>query len=109
MEGPRPQPDYSVGFRISAATNEQLKMVDLLIGSVWELSFLVATCRIYFPFFACRVNGGAAALDVADRQNAYSMTVAVKRVVELDQYQLPRYHNRKYRETWLSKVYTIQG
>lgn len=38
---------------------------------------------MYFPFFTCEVKCGAAALDVADRQNAHSMTVAVKGVFEL--------------------------
>ncbi|KAL2044544.1 hypothetical protein ABVK25_012397 [Lepraria finkii] len=38
---------------------------------------------LYFPFLACEVKCGAAALDVADRQNANSMTLAVRAVVEL--------------------------
>lgn len=83
MEGPRPQPDYSVGFRRSAFTDEQLKKLDPLIGSVYDTSLFVATYRMYFPFLTCEVKCGAAALDVADRQNAHSMTVAVKGIVEL--------------------------
>ena len=67
VEGPKPQPDYSVGFRRSAFTDEQLKKVDPLIGSVYETSFFVATYRIYFPFLTCEVKYGAAALDIADR------------------------------------------
>lgn len=38
---------------------------------------------MYFPFFSCEVKCGAAALDIADRQNAHSMTVAVRALVEL--------------------------
>jgi hypothetical protein len=38
---------------------------------------------MYFPFLTCEVRCGAAALDVADRKNAYSMTLAVRAVVEL--------------------------
>lgn len=38
---------------------------------------------MYFPFLTCEVKCGAAALDVADRQNAHSMTLAVRGVVEL--------------------------
>jgi len=83
VEGPKPQPDYSVGFRRSAFTDEQLKKLDPLIGSVFDTSFFVATYRMYFPFLTCEVKCGAAALDVADRQNAHSMTVAVRGVVEL--------------------------
>ena len=83
VEGPRPQPDYSVGFRRSAFTDEQLKKLDPLIGSVYENSFFVATYRIYFPFLTCEVKCGAAALDIADRQNAHSMTIAVRGIIEL--------------------------
>ena len=38
---------------------------------------------MYFPFLTCEVKCGAAALDIADRQNAHSMTLAVRAVVEL--------------------------
>ena len=38
---------------------------------------------MYFPFLTCEVKCGAAALDVADRQNAHSMTIAVRGIVEL--------------------------
>lgn len=83
VEGPRPQPDYSVGFRRSAFTNEQLNKLDPLIGTVYDTSFFVATYQMYFPFLTCEVKCGAAALDIADRQNAHSMTLAVRAIVEL--------------------------
>ena len=38
---------------------------------------------MYFPFLTCEVKCGAAALDIADRQNAHSMTMAVRGIVEL--------------------------
>ncbi|KAL8662831.1 MAG: hypothetical protein Q9202_004345 [Teloschistes flavicans] len=38
---------------------------------------------MYFPFLTCEVKCGAEALDIADRQNAHSMTVAVRGVIEL--------------------------
>ncbi|KAK3167868.1 hypothetical protein OEA41_004314 [Lepraria neglecta] len=83
VEGPRPQPDYSVGFGRSSFTDEQLKRLDTLVGSVFDTSFFVATYRMYFPFLTCEVKCGAAGLDIADRQNAHSMTLAVRGVVEL--------------------------
>lgn len=83
VEGPRPQPDYSVGFRRSAFTDKQLHKLGPLIGSVFDTSYFVATYRMYFPFLTCEVKCGAAALDIADRQNAHSMTIAVRSVVEL--------------------------
>ena len=83
VEGPRPQPDYSVGFRRSAFTGEQLRKLDPFLGSVWDTSFFVATYRMYFPFLTGEVKCGGAALDVADRQHAHSMTLALRGVVEL--------------------------
>lgn len=85
IEGPRPQPDYFVGFRRSAFTKEQLKKIDPLIGSGFETSFYIANYRTYFPFFTCEVKCGAAALDVGDRQNAHSMTVAIRALTVLFQ------------------------
>lgn len=48
-----------------------------------DQSFFMATYYMYFPFLTCEVKCGAAALDVADRQNAHSMTLAVRAVTEL--------------------------
>lgn len=81
VAGPLSKPDYSVGFRRTAFTDEQLKKLDKLVGSVFDNSFFVATFRMYFPFFTCEVKCGV--LDIADRENAHSMTVAVRAVVEL--------------------------
>ncbi|MCJ1427758.1 hypothetical protein MMC29_005663, partial [Sticta canariensis] len=83
IEGPRPQPDYSVGFSRSSFTQEQLNRLDPIIGTVYDTSFFVATYRMYFPFLTCEVKRGAAALDVADRQNAHSMTITTRAIVEL--------------------------
>lgn len=41
---------------------------------------------MYLPFLTCVVKCGAAALDIADGQNAHSMTIAVRAVVELFRY-----------------------
>ncbi|WPH02473.1 Hypothetical protein R9X50_00533700 [Acrodontium crateriforme] len=43
----------------------------------------MATYYMYFPFLTWEVKCGSAALDIADRQNAHSMTPAVRAVVEL--------------------------
>ncbi|KAI9747639.1 MAG: hypothetical protein M4579_007424, partial [Chaenotheca gracillima] len=85
--GPRPQPDYSVGFGRSAFTEDQLKKLepfvgDILFGSKFTSHFM-GTWYMFFPFLTCKVKCGAAALDVADRQNAHSMTLAVRGFVEL--------------------------
>ena len=83
--GPRPQPDYSVGFGRSAFTEDQLKKLTPFVGNVTDTfkSYFMATWRMYFPFLTCEVECGAGNLEVADRQNAHSMTIAVRAVVEL--------------------------
>ena len=85
FRGTRPQPYYSVGFGRSAFTEEQLKKLEPFVGEIGSKAFtyFMATTRMHFPFLTCEVKCGAAALDVADRQNAHSMTIAVKGVVEL--------------------------
>lgn len=80
---PRPQPDFAVGFRRTAFTEDQLKRIQPFIGGYLEVSLFMSTYYMYFPFLTCEVKCGAAALDVADRQNAHSMTMAVRGVVEL--------------------------
>ncbi|PVH90525.1 hypothetical protein DM02DRAFT_678553 [Periconia macrospinosa] len=85
LTGTRPQPDYSVGFKREAFTGDQLNKLSPSIGDViaGDQSFFMATYYMYFPFLTCEVKCGAAALDVADRQNAHSMTLAVRAIVEL--------------------------
>jgi len=53
------------------------------VGELTETFFFMATYSMYFPFLTCEIKCGAAALDVADRQNAHSMTMAVRGIVEL--------------------------
>jgi hypothetical protein len=79
----RPQPDYTVGFKREAFTKDQLKRLEPFVGDLIDTSFFMATYYMYFPFLTCEVKCGAAALDVADRQNAYSMTMALRGIVEL--------------------------
>jgi len=85
FEGTRPQPDYSVGFGRSAFSQEQLNKLKPFVGEPGSklLTHFMTTTRMYFPFFTCEVKCGAAALDIADRQNAHSMTVAVRALVEI--------------------------
>jgi hypothetical protein len=80
---PRPQPDYAIGFKRTAFTEDQLKKIQPLTGGFSEMSFFLGTYYMYFPFLTCEIKCGAAALDVADRQNAHSMTLAVRGTVEL--------------------------
>ncbi|KAL8295050.1 hypothetical protein RB601_003562 [Gaeumannomyces tritici] len=85
LTGSRPQPDYSVGFRREAFTDDQLAKLSPFVGDFifGDQSLFMATYYMYFPFLTCEVKCGTAALDVADRQNAHSMTLAVRAIAEL--------------------------
>jgi len=80
---PHPQPDYTVGFKRSAFSDDQLNKIQPIIGELTDTSYFMATYYMYFPFLTCEVKCGTAALDIADRQNAHSMTLAVRGIVEL--------------------------
>lgn len=83
IANPRPQPDFSVGFRRSMFSDDQLSKIQPLLGDPSSLSYFRATYYMYFPFLTCEVKCGATGLDIADRQNAHSMTLAVRGIVEL--------------------------
>ena len=96
FEGPKPKPDYSVGFTRSSFTEEQFSKLSPFLGNWWESTFFAATFRMCFPFLACESKSGVAAFQIADRQNAHSMTVAVRGVVEL--YRLVKREQELHRE-----------
>lgn len=48
-----------------------------------DQSFFMPTYYMYFPFLTCEVKCGAAALDIADHQDAHSVTLAVRAIFEL--------------------------
>ncbi|KAH6665192.1 hypothetical protein B0J14DRAFT_620938 [Halenospora varia] len=68
------------------------------VGEVLDtfMSHFIATWQMYFPFLTCEVKCGAAALDVTDRQNAHSMTIAVRGIVEL--FKLVKREKELYQE-----------
>ncbi|KAF6238643.1 hypothetical protein HO173_003149 [Letharia columbiana] len=83
VNGPRPQPDFSVGFKPSAFTADQLKKLNPYVGDWQTTSRIVATDEMYFPFLTSEVKCGNEALNIADRQNAHSASVAANAVVEI--------------------------
>lgn len=82
VEGPRPQPDYSVGFRFSTFSDDQINKLHRHL-KLDAKTFFSATLEMFFPFLTSEVKCGKQALNIADRQNAHSMTVAIRGVVEL--------------------------
>lgn len=82
----RPQPDRCAGFSRFAFTEDQLQKLRPYLGSLLPVNYFsvfLATWRMMFPFFACEAKSGVGELDVADKQNAHSMSMAVRGVVEL--------------------------
>ena len=78
----RPQPDYSVAFRREAFSESRLEKLLTFVGDLFDQSLFAATYYMYFPFLTAEVKC-AGQLDIADRQNAHSMTIAVRAIVEL--------------------------
>ncbi|KAL1987307.1 hypothetical protein VTN96DRAFT_4335 [Rasamsonia emersonii] len=80
--GPRPQPDYSVGFSDEAFSQDQLaKLFANSEGTPTPGSPYLGSYWIYFPFLACEAACGD--VQIADRQNAHAAGIAVMGIVEL--------------------------
>ncbi|EFW13450.1 hypothetical protein D8B26_001435 [Coccidioides posadasii str. Silveira] len=79
----RPQPDYAVGFPRQSFSEARLEKLAPFVGEIGDMSFFMSTAYMYFPFMTVEVKCGKAALDIADRQNAHSMTLSVRGVVKL--------------------------
>jgi hypothetical protein len=62
----------------------------------------MGTYYMHFLFFTCEVKCGSAGLDIADRQNLYSMTLAVRGVVEL--FRLANRAEELYREVLVFSI-----
>jgi hypothetical protein len=83
VDGRRPHPDFSVGFRRSTFTSEELQKLEPYIGDWSATSRLAATFGMHFPFLTAEVKCGNESIEIADRQNAHSASVAVNAIVEL--------------------------
>ncbi|RDI78292.1 hypothetical protein Vi05172_g11703 [Venturia inaequalis] len=79
----RPQPDSAVGFKVSAFSAEQLQKLQPFLGDLDDKSYFRATYYMLFPFMTREVKRGNIGLDIADRQNAHSHTVALRGLVAL--------------------------
>ena len=82
----RPQPDRYGAYSRDTFTEDQIQKLLPMIKNRVPInfrSFILATWRSFFPFFACEAKGGEGDLNVADKQNAHSMTMAVRGIVEL--------------------------
>ena len=78
--GPRPQPDHTYGFKWSNFTETQRRKLNI---EPTEQSLYTAREDIYFPFLTSEVKCGKQGLDLADRPNTHSMTIALRGIVDL--------------------------
>ena len=60
----RPQPDYSVGFKASAFTKDQLSKLSPFVGGYKDQCSVMAREDMYFHFSTCEVKCGDQALNV---------------------------------------------
>ncbi|GLA01133.1 hypothetical protein AnigIFM60653_010989 [Aspergillus niger] len=80
---PTPRPDYAVGFSKDAFTDEQYAKLEPLLGECGEASYYKGTQSMLFPFFVAEIRDASGSFLVAERQNAHSMTRALRGIVEL--------------------------
>ena len=75
--------DYFVKFDRFAFTKKQLKKLEFFIDKIDFKTFIyfIITTQFFF-FLICKIKCNAIALNIADRQNAHSITVVVKIFVE---------------------------
>lgn len=81
----RSQLDYFVGFDRFAFMEKQLEKLKFFVGKIGfkTLIYFMTTMRMYFLFLICEIKCDATTLNVVDRQNAHSMIVVVRALVEL--------------------------
>ena len=80
LAGPRPKPDYAIGFMPSAFTVDEVMKLKSYTAPEKATLF---TEHLYFPFIICEVKCGENGLNIADRQNAHSASMAVNAIVQL--------------------------
>ena len=81
----RSQSNFSVKFKRKTFINEQLdKFTSFIDNFIFDdQSYFMITYYMYFSFLTCEMKCDATTFDVADRQNAHSMTLAMRAIVEL--------------------------
>lgn len=91
LAGPRLRPDLAIGLFSSAFTGEE---IDKLNNYTANDNWTRFTEEMYFPFLMCEVVCGEDVLDVADRQNMHSSSVALRALLRLEQ-EADKYRPKK--------------
>jgi hypothetical protein len=82
LEGPRIRPDLAIGLFSSAFTEGE---IDKLKSYNSVDNWTQVTLQMFFPFLMCEVKCGREGLDMADRQNMHSSSVAVRALLRIEQ------------------------
>lgn len=82
LEGPRLHPDLAIGLFSSAFTEGE---IDKLRRYTSVDNWTQTTMHMFFPFLMCEVKCGREGLDIADRQNMHSCSVAVRAILRIEQ------------------------
>ncbi|OAP60430.1 hypothetical protein AYL99_05432 [Fonsecaea erecta] len=78
--GKCPQPDCTIAFKWENFSREELRKLGITIGLP---SKYLARDDMFFPFITCEAKCDSQVVGLADRQNVYSMSVALEGVVDL--------------------------
>jgi hypothetical protein len=82
LEGPQLRPDLAIGLFSSAFTEEE---IDKLKRYTSVNNWTQVTLQMFLPFLMCEVKCGREGLDIADRQNMHSCSVAVRALLRIEQ------------------------
>ncbi len=82
IEGPQLRPDLAIGLSSSAFTDEEIFKLKMYASVD---NWAQVTPQMFFPFLMCEVKCGREGLNMADRQNMHSCSVAVRAVLRLEQ------------------------
>ena len=82
LEGPRIRPDLAIGLFSSSFTEAE---IDKLKRYTSVDNWTQFTSHMYFPFLMCEANCGRGGLNMADRQNMHSCSVAVRAFLRIEQ------------------------
>lgn len=82
LAGPRPRPDLAIGLFSSAFTSTEISKLQNYSAFNNPTKF---TDHMYFPFLMCEVKCGNESLNIADRQNMHSSSVAITALLKIVQ------------------------
>jgi hypothetical protein len=100
LEGPQIHPDLAIGLFSSAFTEGE---IDKLKRYTSVDNWTKVTLEMYFPFLMCEVKCGREGLDMADRQNMHSCSVAIRALLRIEQ-EADKYRPEKKMESLNGQV-----